>query len=568
MLICTVMGGVSHDTGEARPRDGAGLRYNHAPARRYLLTALVAFVFRIEWMLIAGGYVLYRGDPFDPWLYGFEMGSVARSLIHGLGYSSPFSMFVGATGPTAWVPPLYPLIISSVIKLFGDFSVTSVLVLMGLNCAFSALTCIPIYLAAEATLGRRAAWLSAWTWALIPYFNRWHTWIWDVNLSALLMATMFWLTLRAAEDRSWRSEVQLGIVAGLAALGNPTLLIFLPISLLWILWRHRDNAAQPASTSSVRNRRTLRPVLVVFAMIAVIAAPWIVRNRLAFGKWVFVRTNFGTEFYLTNQHGLTPAQWITRHPSLNWNEGHDYRVTGELAYNRDRMHRAMQYIRDYPAEFAAVSMRRALAFWSGSIPTVFSDDALWRFRVYVPLSVLGLAGLAIMLARKKFALVLYLALLLLYPAVFYVTYPVPRQRHAIEPVLLMLACFAAVEFEAWIARRIRGSMGLDLDSQVVTRTAWCVVTLAVLICGVFAFYRARVRQIEAFSPQPSLTAERFTGLCGQPEQISTSGNVVELDYQKAQIRVRLIDQTYGWAFDRRSGGLIAPAQSLRCWKIR
>lgn len=564
------MPGVQHSTAESDPAGSlASDCLNGWPARRYLVPTLVAFFFRIEWMLIAGGYALYRGDPFDPWLYGFEMGAVARSLTHGLGYSSPFSIFVGATGPTAWVTPLYPLIIGAVVRLFGDFSTTGVLVLMGMNCAFSALTCIPIYLAAEATMGRRVAWLAAWIWALIPYFNRWHAWIWDVNLSALLVATMFWLTLRAAENRFWRPELQLGFVAGLAMLSNPTLLIFLPVSLLWIVERrHNLNTTAPDSKSRTRNRQALRPVAVVGVMIVIMALPWVVRNRLAFGQWVFLRTNFGAELYLTNQHALTPAQWITRHPSLNWEEGHEYRVLGELAYNHDRMNRAMRYIRSYPAEFASVTARRALAFWSGSIPTVFSDDAFWRFRLYVPLSVLGIAGLVLMLARKKSAAMLYCGLLLLYPAVFYVTYPMPRQRHPIEPVLLMLACFTVVELFLWVSRRITSLGSLNLNSRFTARAGWGAVALVLVVCGVLAFQRARARRIETFVPQAVLTTERFTAACGLPEQHSTSGDVVELDYQKAQFRVRIIGQTYGWVFDRKTGSLIAAAESLRCWQRR
>ena len=567
MLICTVMMGVPHSVVHSEPPGSLPFSpaLNYSSARRYLLPTIVAFLFRIEWMLISGGYALYRGDSFDPWLFGFEMGSVARSLTHGLGYSSPFSMFVGATGPTAWIPPLYPLLITAVIKLFGDFSATSVLVLMGMNCIFSALTCIPIYLAAEKTLGRRAAWLSTWAWALIPYFNRWHTWIWDVNLSALLLATMFWLSVRVAEDHSWRPELLLGIVTGLAALSNPTLLIVLPVSLLWIVWR-RLLAAGPASKSPASNPHALRPVATVVVIVFIMAMPWIVRNRLAFGQWVFLRTNFGAEFYLTNQHALTPAQWITRHPSLNWDEGHDYRVMGELAYNRDRLNRAKRYIHDYPGEFVSVSLRRALAFWSGSIPTVFSDDTFWRFRLYVPLSVLGIIGFLIMLARRQAAAALYSGPLLLYPAVFYVTYPVPRQRHAIEPVLLVLACFAVVEIFSWAWRCMPGLTSYNVSRQLVARAGWCAAVFLLMACGVLALYRVHGRRMENFTPQPVFSAEHFTALCGLPEQSSTSGDVVELDYQKAQIRVRLVDQTYGWVFDRRSGGLIAPAQALRCWE--
>ncbi|MBV8113728.1 MAG: hypothetical protein JO300_03235, partial [Silvibacterium sp.] len=57
----------------------------------------------------------YRIRTFqDHFQFGWEMGRVARALATGYGYADPF---VGHTGPTAWVPPLYPLLMAAVFKL-------------------------------------------------------------------------------------------------------------------------------------------------------------------------------------------------------------------------------------------------------------------------------------------------------------------------------------------------------------------------------------------------------------------------------------------------------------------
>ena len=53
--------------------------------------------------------------------YGYELGSVARAIAAGKGFSSPLR-FVD-TGPTAWFTPIYPYLTVQVFKIW-EFSVT------------------------------------------------------------------------------------------------------------------------------------------------------------------------------------------------------------------------------------------------------------------------------------------------------------------------------------------------------------------------------------------------------------------------------------------------------------
>ena len=46
----------------------------------------------------------------------FESGNIAHSLAVGAGFSSPFRV---NTGPTAWMPPIYPLLLAGVFRIFG-----------------------------------------------------------------------------------------------------------------------------------------------------------------------------------------------------------------------------------------------------------------------------------------------------------------------------------------------------------------------------------------------------------------------------------------------------------------
>jgi len=125
--------------------------------------------------------------------FGYEVGRIASALASGQGFSSPFPAW---SGSTAWVGPIYPLLLAGIFKLFGIYSPASALAILLINSIFSALTCLTIYLIGNDLFGRRVALWSAWLWAILPYFIHWTTVIWETSLSTLLLSLLFWLTLR------------------------------------------------------------------------------------------------------------------------------------------------------------------------------------------------------------------------------------------------------------------------------------------------------------------------------------------------------------------------------------
>ncbi len=88
-----------------------------SPFDNTTLAFWAAFLVRVAYLTIAH---TYRIRPFpDHFEYGWEMGRIGRALATGRGYADPF---VGHTGPTAWVTPLYPLLIAFVFKLTGVYT--------------------------------------------------------------------------------------------------------------------------------------------------------------------------------------------------------------------------------------------------------------------------------------------------------------------------------------------------------------------------------------------------------------------------------------------------------------
>src|SRR5512133_548996 len=225
----------------------------------YAMATMVAFAVRVALILIRRTYIFPWAEPFA---FGMETGSIARSLAMGEGFGSPFR---GSTGPTAWIAPLYPAMCAAVFKLLGVYSTASAICILGLNSVFSALTCFVIGEIARRTVGERVGIISAYVWAVLPHFAKWPTeWVWDMSLSALLAGLAIWLTLQLADEDNWRRWMGFGTLWAAITLSNPSLLTLLPVCALWLAMRRHDATFW-------------RRAAVSALLCAALVAPWMVR---------------------------------------------------------------------------------------------------------------------------------------------------------------------------------------------------------------------------------------------------------------------------------------------------
>jgi 4-amino-4-deoxy-L-arabinose transferase-like glycosyltransferase len=350
-----------------------------------------------------------------------------------------------ASGPTAWIAPVYPFLCAAFFKFLGVFTVASAIAILAMNSLFSALTCIPIYLISERTVGRQVGLWAGWTWAVVPFFMRWPiTWVWDMSLSALLMSLLLLGTLEARHTTKWTKWLGFGLLWGIAALANPALLAFLPVSAVWLAYHLRDKWREMATLFATA-------ALACF----VVVAPWLVRNRLVFGEYVFIRGNFGFEFHLGNYHGSNGLGWLKRHPTQNERFLAEYLHLGEQAFVAEHARQGMEFVRRYPGEFVQLCLRRFTTFWDGTSLNYEAFDE-WRPWMFLPLSLLALWGLVLAIGQKVPGSVLAAGLLLLYPAPYYLTFPNVRYRHAIEPEMLILSVYFLYEtLRHFKAKRVR-----------------------------------------------------------------------------------------------------------------
>jgi 4-amino-4-deoxy-L-arabinose transferase-like glycosyltransferase len=399
----------------------------------FLWMVVIAFVLRLALIIIGHTYKFKAYD--SGFSFGWEMGRIGRAIATGYGFADPFD---GHTGPTAWEPPLYPCLIGGVFRLAGVYSHASAFLLLSLNSIFSALTCIPIFLIARKCFSEKVAVWTAWAWAILPSVMYWCTrWVWETSLAALLLATIFWLTLQIEEIDGMKPWIAFGILWGVAGLTNTSLLAFLPASGLWAMhrrWKRGQHALVGAFVASVFFAATI--------------APWLVRNYETFGKLIFIRSNFGAELRLGNGPGANGTWMSYIHPSQNVIEMRRYQGLGEIAYVAERKREAIDFIRQDWGRFAWISIKRVIYYWGG-LPRSSEIPMLAPLKnaVFLASSVLAFWGLGRALRKQQPGAWLFLWLILSYPAIYYFVFPHPRYRHPIEPELGILIVYVISEAE-------------------------------------------------------------------------------------------------------------------------
>src|ERR1035437_9008655 len=151
---------------------------------------------RVLYVTLAHTYRIRVAE--DHFQFGWEAARIARALITGYGYSDPFAnAFLAHTGPTAWLPPLYPLLLAAIFRVFGVFTPASAWVLFTIQSAFSAATALATWEIPARCFSRRVALWSAWIWALYPAAMQYAVrWPWEMTISTALFSFVLALSLR------------------------------------------------------------------------------------------------------------------------------------------------------------------------------------------------------------------------------------------------------------------------------------------------------------------------------------------------------------------------------------
>jgi hypothetical protein len=318
--------------------------------------------------------------------------------------------------PTAYRPPLYPLMLVPLVAL-GENSRWAI---AALHLAMGLATVGLTY-----DLGRRlglgnASVLAALLVGLDPILLAQSAQVMTETLATLLAVAALVLLARLVQRPTVARAAAAGVVFGLAPLCRPTFLPWVALvglalvaaSLLVRLGRRRspESTATPDRASSPPPLRPLTAA-VFLAAVAAVLAPWAIRNYLQFGRPIGTTTHGGYTLLLANNPGfyefLRSGQWEEVWNADEFNreffaQTPETTPTAELARDRLAYDWARQSIEHDPGTFAYSCLVRVGRLWNPLPHRVTVNEStarctmrravgLWYVAEYV-LAAIGLAA--------------------------------------------------------------------------------------------------------------------------------------------------------------------------------
>lgn len=326
---------------------------------------------------------------------GAEYYSIAKALYAGRGFSDPFRE---ASGPTAWMPPVFPACLAAILWMSGGDEDAVVNAMIIAQAAAVVIGGLSVLLLARRTAPGTNPWTVLGVYAAFVLghftlaFQQTHdSWLVLLALTAVLAGSCSGRMLRSvARAAGW------GLFGGFAALINPV------VGFVWGVL---------VLAEAVRSRAIVRLFVASLAAVLMLT-PWTVRNYQTFGRLIPIKSNLGYELY--QSHCLEPdgllrlKQFTTFHPYNAPNpESRKYRQLGEVAYIDEKTAAFRAAVLANPGDYAAKVGNRFVAATLVYVPTNAEGEdqaywGLWISRILHPLPFLS--ALCLIVTAPRFGL--------------------------------------------------------------------------------------------------------------------------------------------------------------------
>jgi tetratricopeptide (TPR) repeat protein len=419
-----------HSATPDRPDQGAGAGKRLGPADWLALAAIVglAIAVRVAYTLAS------RQSPF------FDHLDLDSRFYHLWAKEIAAGDWIGKE--VFFMGPLYPYFLAVIYKIAGP-GLLSVKLIQGV---LGGITAGLTFLLAREVFGKTAGLIAGFLAALYVPFIFYDSSILFPVLATLLNTAMLYFLYRGVLRGGEADYLAAGLLAGLSAAGNASVLAFGPPAVVFILLYGRAPV----------NRRLRRAAIFVIGA-ALIVTPITVRNAILGKDFVPLTSNAGLNLFIGNNERSTGA--YVKPEELDVYEdpegkelaeaalGRELKPSEVSAYWRDR---ALDYIKANPRGFASNLLRKTFYFWSVyEVPQIehlpFEKRYSWLLRIPSPsfgiICPLGILGMALALRKRREAWLLLL-FILAYSATITVFFVVARYRLPMVPALMVFAAYA------------------------------------------------------------------------------------------------------------------------------
>jgi tetratricopeptide (TPR) repeat protein len=349
-----------------------------------------------------------------------------------------------------WQPPLYIYCIAFICWLFpADYFVAIRL----FQIVLGVLSCALVYLIALRTFSSPTARLAAIAAALCGTSIYFEGELLAVPLEiALNLFLVYRLLLARATDDKYHWIIA-GLLAGLAALTRPNVLLFIAVFVLWQLFAKSNRSQEVRS-------RLIAPALLL-ASTALVILPVTIRNYTLEPDPVLISSNGGINFYIGNSGHYDEK--VAIHPGMRWEEmamepvrlGHKTAAAKSAYFFK----RSLAYIAQHPLDYAATLAKKTYLFWSGPELKRNQDIyyarhfssllsiLLWDHMVSMPFGLVGplaLMGLFFSWQRKDDGITLLRLYAFSYTVSVLLFFAVARYRMPILPIFILFAAEASL----------------------------------------------------------------------------------------------------------------------------
>lgn len=377
--------------------------------------------------------------------------ALANELDLGRGLVKP-----GSDVPTAFRPPLYPVLLASLLCIGSAFGTHSVPLLIGVF---------------HLILGTATIWLT------YRFCLMWRMPTWATLLSAILVAVdplLLWYTTYPMTEtvftflviallyasrlqRDMLKQIAIGLLFGLCALCRPSIWPFGALMILsWIRWLLSQQNRENRHNKIVSLCKKVPWMTLLIAVGTLV--PWGIRNQLIFGKPILTTTHGGYTLLLGNNpvfyKEVVSREWGTtwkRESLTAWQQSLETDIQLDLGKDatepaRDRWMygRAIQNISNNLEMFSQACLLRFVRFWNvaplGETASAIPGTIYWAVFGYYLLITLGLIP-GLYFSRKHRTLEICAILIISFTLVHMFFWSNTRMRAPLIPAISILSVY-------------------------------------------------------------------------------------------------------------------------------